>query len=82
MGWATQNEFQYCAKQYFSDKDCHKYIHSIVPSIIKGKDPKKHASHMLNQLIVCGFIRIGSGPIHMEQIAAWMDNPWKLMKHC
>eukprot|EP00957_Ditylum_brightwellii_P211070 15365720-Ditylum_brightwellii.AAC.3 len=82
MGWATEIGFQCCAKHYFGDKDCHKHVYSIVPSIIKGKDPKMHVSYMLNQQIVCGFHRIGSKPTHMEQIAAWMDHTWEPMEHC
>eukprot|EP00957_Ditylum_brightwellii_P179475 13671944-Ditylum_brightwellii.AAC.1 len=25
---------------------------------------------------------IGHGPKHMEQLVAWIDHPWKSMKHC
>ena len=54
----------------------------MAPERIRGKDPTMHASYMLNHRAICAFHRIGCGPMHMEQVAAWLDHPWKSMGHC
>eukprot|EP00957_Ditylum_brightwellii_P105134 8014051-Ditylum_brightwellii.AAC.1 len=54
----------------------------MAPERIRGKDPTMHASYMLNYCAVCAFHRIGCGPMHMEQVAAWLNHPQKSMGHC
>ena len=61
-GWATQIDFQCCARQYFGNKDRRKHVYSIVPSIFKGNDPKKHASYILNQQLCVVSIGLVVGP--------------------
>eukprot|EP00957_Ditylum_brightwellii_P090596 6899735-Ditylum_brightwellii.AAC.1 len=82
IGWATQLDFEYDAKRYFSDKNCRKHHCSIKPEPIYGKYPKIHASYKLNHCVVCAFRKIGCGPMHIEQVAAWLDYLWKAMGHC
>eukprot|EP00957_Ditylum_brightwellii_P009882 745857-Ditylum_brightwellii.AAC.1 len=54
----------------------------MAPEQIREKDPTMHASYMLNHRVVCAFHRIGCEPMHMEQVSAWLDHPWKSMGHC
>eukprot|EP00957_Ditylum_brightwellii_P188570 14355577-Ditylum_brightwellii.AAC.1 len=36
---------------------------------------------MINSRAVAAFHRIGRGHVHMEQMAAWLDHPWKQMSY-
>eukprot|EP00957_Ditylum_brightwellii_P114086 8698272-Ditylum_brightwellii.AAC.1 len=54
----------------------------MTPEQIHRKDPTMHVSYMLNHCAVCAFNKIGCEPMRMEQVAAWLDHPWKSMGRC
>ena len=81
-GLASEITFQCSCRDHFNNSQLRPHVATIIPTHVKNEKCGTHASYLINHNAVCAFHHMGSGPYHMQQLAAWLDHPWRMIPKC